>query len=160
MDIREEVRRRIAELTRFAYERGYRDGAQSTLAEIESIATEDVVEQLGKLPTPLDAIVEAKSVRKSPAQSKRTRLAKGNRRTKPGANGKDRSKPKTVVVQEVLQGLLDANGQARRDEVLTAAQRKNPAITKFDLGNGLRILVKNAKVRVSPDDSGIILPAA
>ncbi len=59
-----------------------------------------------------------------------------------------------------LQSLLDANGQARRDEVLTAAQRENPAITKFDLGNGLRILVKNAKVRVSPDDSGVILPAA
>ncbi len=160
MDIKEEVRRRITELTRFAYERGYRDGAQSALAEIESIATEDVVEQLGKLPTPLEAIAETKSVRKRPAQSKRARAAKGQRRTKHSANGKDRGKPKTAVVQEALQSLLDANGQARRDEVLTAAQRKNPAITKFDLGNGLRILVKNAKVRVSPDDSGVILPAA
>jgi len=69
-------------------------------------------------------------------------------------------KPKTVVVQEALQSLLDANGQARRDEVLTAAQAKNPAITKFDLSNGLRIFVKDAKVRVSPDDSGVLLPAA
>ena len=38
MDLKKEVRRRIAELTRLAYERGYRDGAQSVLAEIESAA--------------------------------------------------------------------------------------------------------------------------
>lgn len=160
MDIKEEIRGRIAELTRFAYERGYRDGAQSALSEIESIATEDVVNQVAKLPTPLEAIAKTKSIKKKPAQSKRIRSAKGKRVTKEIANGKDRGKPKTVVVQEALQSLLDANGKARRDEVLTAAQRQNPAITKFDLGNGLRILVKNAKVRVSPDDSGVILPAA
>jgi hypothetical protein len=38
----------------------------------------------------------------------------------------------------------------RRDEVLTKAQAENPAITTFDLGNGLRILVKQLKIRVSP----------
>lgn len=113
MDIKEEVRRRIAELTRLAYERGYRDGAQSALAEIESIATEDVVEQLDKLPAPLEAIAETKSVRKKPARSKRTRLTKGKRSTTHSANGKDHDKPKTVVVQEALQSLLDAKGEAR-----------------------------------------------
>jgi hypothetical protein len=44
--------------------------------------------------------------------------------------------------------------------VLAAAQAENPGITKFDLGNGLRILIKNAKVGVSPDDSAVLLPAA
>lgn len=161
MEIKEEVRRRIAELTRFAYERGYRDGAQSALAEIESIATDDVAEQLGKAPAPLEVIAKTKPVRKKPAQSRRTRVTKGRPGSKRNANSKvDRSKPKTVVVQEALQSLLDAKGEARRDEVLAAAQAENSAITKFDLGNGLRILVKNAKVRVSPDDSGVILPAA
>ena len=55
---------------------------------------------------------------------------------------------------------LDANGKARRGEVLEAAQAENPAITKFDLGNGLRRLVKQSKVRVSPDDNAVLLPAA
>ena len=51
-----------------------------------------------------------------------------------------------------------AKGEARREEVLTAAQAKNPAITNFDLGNGLRVLVKQSKVRVSPEDTGMLLP--
>ena len=174
MDIKEEVRRRIAELTQFAYQRGYRDGAQSALAEIESIAAEDVVGQLAQEPAPLKAIPGKKAVAKKPATAKQAKAAK----TKPAkatkskatakrqfaakgkANGKDRGKPKSLVIQEAIQRQLDAKGKARRDEVLTAAQAENPAITKFDLGNGLRILVKNAKVRVSPDDSGVILPAA
>lgn len=160
MDIKEEVRRRIAELTRFAYERGYRDGAQSALAEIENIATDDVAKQLSNLSTPLEAIADTKSVRKKPAQSKQARVTRSKDSKKRSANGKDRAKPKTVVVQEALQSLLDAKGEARRDEALSAAQAKNPAITKFDLANGLRILVKNAKVRVSTDDSGVILPVA
>ncbi len=156
MDIKEEVRRRIAELTRFAYERGYRDGAQSALTEIESIAAEGVAEQLGKLPAPLEAIAETTSVRKKPARSRRAKVKKSGR----AVNSKKRNKPKTLIVQEALQSLLDAKGQARRDEVLSAAQAKNPAITKFDLGNGLRNLVKQSKVRVSIDDSSVILPAA
>ena len=160
MDIKAEVRGRVTELTRFAYERGYRDGAQSALSEIESIAAEDVVEQLGKVPAPLEAIAETKAAEKKPAKAKRARGPKSKPKAKRAANGKIRSKPKTVVVQEALQGLLAAKGEARRDEVLTAAQAENPAITKFDLGNGLRILVKQSKIRVSPDDSGLLLPAA
>ena len=159
MNIKEEVRRRITELTRFAYERGYRDGTQSTLAEIETIAAEDVVEQLSKEPTPLKAIHAAKAVAKRPATAKRAQAAKSKLKSKRAANGKDRGKPKTAIVQEALQRLLDAKGEARRDEVLAAAQAENPAINKFDLGNGLRILVKKSKVRVSPDDSGLLLPA-
>jgi hypothetical protein len=158
MDIKDEVRRRIAELTRFAYERGYRDGAQSALAEIESIASEDAVEQLGKAPAPLEAIAEMKAVEKKPAKAKRARTTKSKTKAKGAANGKARGKPKTEVVQDALQGILAAKGEARREEVLTAAQAENPAITKFDLGNGLRILVRQAKIRVSPDDRAILLP--
>ncbi len=155
MDLKEEVRRRIAELTRFAYERGYRDGAQSTLTEIESIATDDVVEELGKLPAPLEVIATKEPPKEKLGQSKRPKAPK----RKPKANEKKSKKPKTVVVQEALLSLLDTKGEARRDEVLIAAQKENSAITKFDLGNCLRILVKNEKVRVSQDDSGVILPA-
>ena len=172
MDIKEEVRRRIAELTQFAYERGYRDGGQSALAEIEAIAAEDVVEQLSNEPAPLKALPGKKAVAKKPATAKKAKAAK----TKPAkatkkvtaqrrltadgkANGKVPAKPKTMVVQEALQGLLEAKGEARRDEVLTAAQAENPAINKFDLGNGLRTLVKKSKVRVSTEDSAVLLPA-
>lgn len=160
MDIKNEIRRRIAELTQFAYERGYRDGAQSALAELERVSTEDIVDQLDDLPAPLEAIADTNPIRKKPAQSKRTRSPKGKRSNKRTANDNDRSKPKTVVVQEALQSLLEAKGEVRRDEVLAAAQVENPRVTKFDLNNGLRILVRNAKVRVSPDDSRVILPAA
>jgi hypothetical protein len=158
MDIKEEVRRRIAELTRFAYERGYRDGAQAALTEMEAIGAEDVVEQLRQDPSAMKAIPGKKVIAKKPAKAKPAKASKGNAPAK--ANGTERGKPKTQVIQDAIQGLLDAKGEARRDDVLAAAQAKNPAITKFDLGNGIRILVKNAKVRVSPDDSGVILPAA
>lgn len=158
MDIKEEVRRRIAEVTRFAYERGYRDGAQSALAEIEKIAAEDVIEQLGRARAPLKAIAETKVVERRPAKAKLTKAAKGKTKAKRAANGKERAKSKTVIVQEALQGLLAAKDEARREEVLTAAQAENPAITKFDLGNGLRVLVKQSKVRVSPEDVGVLLP--
>ncbi|MDH3661762.1 MAG: hypothetical protein OEU92_17325 [Alphaproteobacteria bacterium] len=174
MDIKEEVRRRIAELTQFAYQRGYRDGAQSALAEIESIATEDVVEQLAKEPAPIKAIPAKKAVAQKPATAKQAKAAKtkpakatkskapAKRKAKANgkANDKDRGKPKTLVIQEAIQSQLDAKGEARRDEVLAAAQAENPAITKFDLGNGLRNLVKQSKVRVSPEDNGVLLPAA
>ena len=56
------VRRRITDLTRFAYERGYREGAQAALAEIETIAAEDVTQQLEGVPAPLEAIAETKRV--------------------------------------------------------------------------------------------------
>ena len=158
MNIKEEVRRRITELTRFAYERGYRDGAQSALAEIETITAEYVVEQLSKEPTPLMAIPATNAVAKRPAKSKRAKAAKSKPKAKRAANGKNRGKPKTAIVQEALLRLLDAKGEARRDEVLAAAQAENPAINKFDLGNGLRILVKKSKVRVSTEDSAVLLP--
>ncbi len=154
MDIRDEVRRRIADLTRSAYERGYRDGAQSALAEIENIAADDVVQQLVEVKAPLEAITDKKA--KSPRPKKITRR-RTSKKTKPG-NGEGSNKPKTLIVQEALQSLLTKNGQASRDEVLAAAQAKNVAITKFDLGNGLRTLVKKSKVRVSPDNSSILLP--
>jgi hypothetical protein len=158
MDIKEEVRQRIAELTRFAYERGYRDGAQSALAEIENIAAEGIVEQLGKIPAPLTAVAETKTAAEKPAKAKRAKTAKIKPKTKSAATGKQRSKPKTVVVQEALLDLLDTKGEARRDEVLMAAQAKNPAVSKFDLGNGLRLLLKQSKIRVSADDKGLLLP--
>jgi hypothetical protein len=160
VDIKAEVRRRITELTRFAYERGFRDGAQSALTEMEAIGAEDVVEQLGKVPAALIAIPGKKAAGKKPAKAKAAKASKGKAAAKPKANGKERGKPKTQVIQEAIQSLLDAKGEARRDDVLAAAQAENPAISKFDLGNGLRILVKQEKVRVSPDDSGVILPAA
>lgn len=158
MNVKNEVRERIVELTRFAYERGYRDGAQLALAEIESFVTEDVVQELVKSPRPLEEIPETTAVKKKPAQSRSKRTTK--RRTKPKRNVSDRSKPKTVVVQEALQALLDAKGEVRRDEVLAAAQAENPAVTKFDLSNGLRNLVKQSKIRVSSDDNAVLLPAA
>ena len=158
MDIKEEVRRRIADLTRLAYERGYRDGAQSALSEIESIATDDIVEHLGKVPAPLEAIAETKTIGKKATKTNRRRAAGGEPRVKRTTNGKSDGKPKTVVVQEALKSLLAAKGEARRDEVLAAAQAENPAITKFDLGNGLRVLIKQSMVRVSPDNNSVLLP--
>ena len=50
MELKKKVRRHIEELTRLAYERGYRDGAQSALAEIEKIAGEDLAKQLKDAP--------------------------------------------------------------------------------------------------------------
>jgi hypothetical protein len=129
---------------------------------------------LNKEPAPLKAIPAKKAVAKKPATAKQPKTAK----TKPTkatkgkapakrqarangkANDKGHGKPKTLVIQEAIQSQLDAKGEARRDEVLTAAQAENPAITKFDLGNGLRTLVKQSKVRVSPEDNGVLLPAA
>lgn len=150
MDIKEEVRRRIADLTRFAYERGYRDGAQSALVEIESIATDDIIEQLAEVPAPPEALVEKKAIKKRPTKVTRSQTRKKKL--------KAASKPKTLIVQDALHSLLTAKGEARRDEVLAAAQAENPTITKFDLGNGLRTLLKQSKVRVSPDNNSVLLP--
>ena len=55
MELKKKVRRHIEELTRLAYERGYRDGAQSALAEIEKIAGEDRAKQLKEAPASLEA---------------------------------------------------------------------------------------------------------
>lgn len=161
MDIKEEVRRRIAELTQFAYERGYRDGMQSALAEIENVAADDVAKLLGERSASRKAIPASKPAKKKPTPSKRAKPKAEAPKAKRAKNSTaKRGKPKTAVVQEALQSLLDSKGKARRDEVLSAAQAENPKINKFDLGNGLRILVKQSKVRVSPDDSSVLLPAA
>ena len=58
MELKKKVRRHIEELTRLAYERGYRDGAQSALAEIEKIAGEDLAKQLKEAPASLEAPAE------------------------------------------------------------------------------------------------------
>ena len=150
MDITEEVRRRIADLTRLAYERGFRDGTQSALAEIERIAADDIVEQMTSAAPRKTSKKRAKTARRS--------ASKGKTRARQKTNGTKSAKPKTVIVQEALQSLLSEHGKARRDEVLAVAQATNPAITKFDLNNGLRVLLKQSKIQVSPENSRVLLP--
>ena len=180
MDIKTEVRRRITELTRFAYERGYREGAQAALAEIETIAAEDVSKQLEGVPAPLTAIAETKSVdtkRPKPAARPKTAKKQANKAKtakpapqrkaakKPAAKLKTAkskatdAKPKSVVVQEAVRTLLGNKGEARRDDVLKAARAENPDITKFDLSNGIRTLVKRGDIKVASDDPGRFLPS-
>ena len=175
MNIKTEVRRRIADLTRFAYERGYREGAQAALAEIEAIAAEDVTQGLEGVPAPHEAIAESKpvdskrqkSVAKAKAVKKQVSKAKAvpkSKATKPAAKLKPaktkatEAKPKSIVVQEAMRTLLGNKGEAHRDDVLKAAQAENPAITKFDLGNGIRSLVKRGDIRVASDDRNLFLP--
>lgn len=174
MDIKTEVRRRIADLTRFAYERGYREGAQATLAEIETIAAEDVTQQLEGVPAPLEAVAETKPVdakrQKSAAKPKAGKKAATKAKTakpapqrkaakKPAAKSKATdAKPKSVVVQEAVRTLLGNRGEARRDDVLKAARAENPDISKFDLSNGIRTLVKRGDIQVASDDPGRFLP--
>ena len=127
MDLRKEVRRRIDELTRLAYERGYRDGAQSALTEIEKIAGEDLAEQLQESPASLQALAETAA----PDAQRRTTVKKRQvqqRKTK--ANG---GTPKAVTVAKCIQQLFASKGEARRDEVLAAAGVENPRITAQDV---------------------------
>jgi hypothetical protein len=180
MDIKTEVRRRITDLTRFAYERGYQEGAQAALAEIETIAAEDVTQQLEGVPAPLEAIAETKRVdvnrpkpaakpkaAKKPAMKAKTvkSAPKSKAAKKPVAKLKTAktkatdAKPKSIVVQEAMRTLLADKGEAGRDEVLKAAQAENPAITKFDLSNGIRTLVKRGDIKVASDDPGRFLPS-
>ena len=180
MDIKTEVRRRITDLTRFAYERGYREGAQAALAEIETIAAEDVTQQLDSVPAPLEAIAETKRVetkrvdakrQKSAAKPKAGKKAATKGKTakpapqrkaakKPAAKSKATDvKPKSVVVQEAVRTLLGNRGEARRDDVLKAARAENPDISKFDLSNGIRTLVKRGDIKAASDDPGRFLPS-
>ncbi len=179
MDIKTEVRRRIADLTRFAYERGYREGAQAALAEIEAIAAEDVTQQLENVPAPLEAIAETKRVatkapktapkpkaaKKSATKAKTAEPAPKRKATKkPAAKLKtakakaNSGRPKSIIVQEAMRTLLGNKGEARRDEVLKAAQAENSAITKFDLSNGIRTLVKRGDIKAASDDQNLFLP--
>ena len=180
MDIKTEVRRRITDLTRFAYERGYREGAQAALAEIETFAAEDVTRQLEGVPAPLEAVAETKPVdtkaskpapkskaAKKPATKAQAvkSAAKSKVARKPAAKLKttktkaNTGKPKSIVVQEAMRTLLADKGEAGRDDVLKAAQAENPAITKFDLGNGIRTLVKRGDIKAAPDDRNLFLPS-
>ena len=80
MELKKKVRRHIEELTRLAYVRGYRDGAQSALAEIEKIAGEDLAKQSKDAPASLEAPAKtaAPDVRRG-AALKRQRCSSGRR---------------------------------------------------------------------------------
>ena len=153
MDLKKEVRRRIDELTRLAYERGYRDGAQSALTEIEKIAGEDLVEQLKESPASLRALAKtaASGIQRRPTVKKRKVQ---QRKTK--ANG---GTPKAVTVAQCIQQLIASKGEARRDEVLAAARDENPKITAQDVLNGIRTLTRQAAIRVDPKEKSRLLPS-
>jgi hypothetical protein len=153
MDLKKEVRRRIEQLTRLAYERGYRDGAQSALAEIEKVVGEDLAEQVkasdASLPAP--AKTAAPDIRRRAAAKKQ----KVQQRTaKP--NG---AAPKAVTVQRCIQRLIASKGEARRDEVLAAARAEDPKITSQDVLNGIRTLTQRAEIRVDPEEKSRLLPS-
>ena len=166
MDLREEVRRRIADLTRAAYERGYRDGAQSALAEIESASAEDLAEQLKATPASLQALGKSSmpgKPRPAAAQKPRPAAAPKQKRQQPKrqalkakVNG---GTPKAATVQRCIQELIAAKGEARRDEVLAAARAENPKITGQDVLNGIRTLTQRGEVQVDPEERSRLLPA-
>ena len=153
MDLKEEVRRRIAELTRFAYERGYRDGAQSALAEIEKVAGEDLAEQLKETSASLQALAEtaAPDVHR-PAAVKKQKVQQ--RKAKPND-----AAPKAETVQRCIQRLIASKGEAGRDEVLAAARAENAKITSKDVHNGIRTLTRRAEIRVDPEEKSRLLPS-
>ena len=149
MDLKEEVRRRIAELTRAAYERGFRDGAQAALAEIESVSAEDLAEQLREAPASLEALerTNGPGERRPAAAQKPKRRERGRSQSKRKVNG---GTPKAATVQRCIQELIAAKGEARRDEVLAAARAENPKITDQDLLNGIRTPPSAAKSKLIP----------
>jgi hypothetical protein len=153
MDLKKEVRRRIEELTRLAYERGYRDGAQSALAEIEKAAGEDLAEQVKETPASLPALHKAAApdVRRRAAAKKQK-----VQQRKPKPNG---AAPKAVTVQRCIHKILTAKGEARRDEVLAVARAENPRITSQDVLNGIRTLTQRAEIRVDPEEKSRLLPS-
>jgi len=114
MELKKKVRRHIEELTRLAYERGYRDGAQSALAEIEKIAGEDLAKQLKEAPASLEAPA------KTAAPDVRPRAALKRQRVQQRKAKPDGAAPKAATVQRCIQRLIASRGQARRDEVLSS----------------------------------------
>ena len=158
MDLKEEVRRRIADLTRAAYERGYRDGAQSALAEIESVSAEDLAEQLKARPASLEALEKTSmpGERRPGAGQKPKRRQAKRQQPKRKVNG---GTPKAASVQRCIQELIAAKGEARRDEVLAAARAENPKITGQDVLNGIRTLTRRGEVQVDPEERSRLLPA-
>jgi hypothetical protein len=153
MDLKKEVRRRIEELTRLAYERGYRDGAQSALGEIEKVAGEDLADRLKEAPASLQALAKAAA----PSARRRAALKKPKApQRKAKSNG---AVPKAVTVQRCIQRLIASKGEARRDEILVAARAENPKITSQDVHNGIRTLTRHAEIRVDPKETSRLLPA-
>ena len=153
MELKKKVRRHIEELTRLAYERGYHDGAQSALAEIEKIAGEDRAKQLKEAPASRAAPAKtaAPDVRQR-AALKRQQVQQ--RKAKP--NG---AAPKATTVQRCIQRLIASRGEARRDEVLAAARSENPRITSQDVLNGIRTLTRHAAIRIDPKEKSRLLPS-
>jgi hypothetical protein len=145
--------RRIEELTRLAYERGYREGAQSALAEIEKVSGEDLADQLKETPAPLKALAKAVApVARRGAGTKRPKVQQP--KVKP--NG---AAPKAVTVQRCIQRLIASRGEARRDEILLAARTENPKITSQDVHNGIRTLIRRVEIRVDPKETNRLLPS-
>jgi hypothetical protein len=156
MDLKEEVRRRIADLTRAAYERGFRDGAQSALAEIESVSAEDLAEQLRKAPGSLEALERTNGRgERRPAGARKPKRREGRPQPKRKVNG---GTPKAATVQRCIQELIAAKGEARRDEILAAARAENPNITGQDLLNGIRTLTQRGEVQLDPEERGRLIP--
>src|SRR5262245_7298962 len=83
MEIKQEIHRRIADLTRLAYERGYRDGAQAALSEIESIAAADLAEQMVDIPEPLELVTESKPAKETARPAASTPAVPKVKRSKP-----------------------------------------------------------------------------
>lgn len=158
MDLKEEVRRRIADLTRAAYDRGYRDGAQAALAEIESVSAEDLAEQLKATPASLEALGKTTTPgeRQPAAAQKPTREPRKSQQPKVKVSG---GTPKAATVQRCIQELIASKGEARRDEVLAAARAENPKITGQDVLNGIRTLTQRGEVYVDPEERSRLLPA-
>jgi hypothetical protein len=153
MDLKKEVRRRIEELTRLAYERGYRDGAQSALAEIEKVSGEDLADRLKDSPASLKALAKAAA-----PVARRRAATKTQKVQQPKAKPNDAA-PKAVTVQRCIQRLIASRGEARRDEILLAAREENPKITSQDVHNGIRTLIRRAEIRVDPKENDRLLPS-
>jgi hypothetical protein len=153
MDLKKEVRRRIEELTRLAYERGYRDGAQSALAEIEKVTGEDLADQLKETPASLQVLTKAAAPdARRRAATKKPKVQQ--RKAKPNS-----AAPKAVTVQRCIQRLVTSKGEARRDEILLAARDENPKITSQDVHNGIRTLIRRAEIRVDSKENSRLLPS-
>lgn len=62
-------------------------------------------------------------------------------------------------MHQSLQELIASKGEARRDEVLSAARAENPKITGQDVLNGIRTLTQRGEIHVDPEERSRLLPA-
>lgn len=153
MELKKNVRWQIEELTRLAYERGYRDGAQSALAELEKIASEN----LGKQSKEPAESREAPA--KTPAPDVRRRAALKRQQLQQRKAKPNGAAPKAVTVQRCIQRLIAPKGEARRDEVLAAARAEDPSITSQEVLNGIRMLTRHAEILIDPKEKSRLLPS-